>query len=128
MPLPKTSIPTFLLTHKIEIPVVRKIGEWVKGRWVESEIPEEFSIEGNVQPVKMNEILQMPEADRTREWIKVYTAESVVTAEEGTDPNLADVLIYHDKRYKAMKQKQYDMGVLDHFCVYCAKEPVTAGY
>ena len=125
-PQVRRSKPTFQLTHVIDIDVIRKQGQWVKGKWKEEESGR-FTIEGNLQPVKFSEILQMPEADRTKEWIKIYTTYHLVTAEESdVTGNLADVVLWEGHQYKVMKEKHYVMGVLDHRMVYCAKEPVSA--
>ena len=124
----RRSRPTFMLTNVIDIKVIRKIGQWVKGRWVESEIPEDITIEGNVQPVKFHEIMQMHESDRTKEWIKIYTTDHLVSAEESAETgNTADVVIYNNLKYKVMKIRSYGMGVLDHTEAYAAREPLSAG-
>lgn len=109
------SIPTFQLTHKVKIKVKRYIGEWNKGRYVIKDIPEDFIIEGNVQPFRFQEILQLPESDRTKEWIKIFTTDHLITAEESSENgNEADRVIWEGNEYKVMKQRHYRMGVLDH--------------
>ena len=123
----RKTLPTFMYTNVIDIPLVRSSGRWEKGRWKEDTLPVEISIEGNVQPVKFQEIMQMKESDRSREWIKVYTKAHIVTAEESDiTGHPADVIIYEGHSYKVMREKHYSMGVLDHKCVYAAKEPESA--
>lgn len=121
------SRPTFQLTNCMDVKLYRKVGEWIKGRWVEAEIPKEIVIEANVQPLRFHEIMQLPESDRTKEWIKLYTTDHVVTAEESAEEgNLADEVEWQGHRYKVMQQKKYVMGVLDHYHVLAAREPVSA--
>ena len=123
----RISIPTFQLTNTIQVKVIRKIGEWVKGRWVTTDIPHEFLIKVNLQPLKYQEIIQMPEADRTKEWIKVFTTDLLVTAEESdTTGNEADIIEWEGNHYKVMSQKHWVMGVLNHKCAYAAKVPRSA--
>lgn len=124
---PKSSIPTFALTHKVPITVERVTGgSWVKGRWVEGESVE-IEIEGNVQPLKFHEIMQLPESDRTREWIKIYSAEQMYTSEESSEEgHQADLIHWEGKVYKVMKCRHYSMGVLDHFHALAAREPLSA--
>lgn len=121
----RRSRPTFQLTNTMNIPLLRSQGEWVKGRWKETK-NQELTIKGNLQPVKFSEILQMPEADRTMEWIKIYTTDHLVTAEESDlTGNPADRVVWEGNTYKVMKEKHYVMGILDHRFVYCAKEPIS---
>lgn len=122
----RTSIPTFSLTGKVTITVIRQTGSWVRGRWVEDD-GVDVEIEGNIQPLKFHEIQQLPESDRTKEWIKLYTTDQIYTAEESSEAGRsADVLIWNGKRFKAMKARRYQMGVLDHVHVLCAREPISA--
>lgn len=123
----RRSRPTFQLTNVVDIVVKRYITTMVKGRPQETEILPNPTIEGNVQPVKFQELMQMAEADRTREWIKIYTTDHLVTAEESQQTgNAADKVVWEGHLYKVMKEKHYGMGVLDHRMVYCAREPLSA--
>lgn len=71
--------------------------------------------------------MQMPESERTVEWIKVYTTGQVYTAEESSELGRpADIVIWNDKRYRVMKARRYQMGVLDHQQLLCAREPLSA--
>lgn len=124
----RKSRPTFQLTNCVDITLRRFVMAMVKGRPMVEEILPRPVIEGNVQPVKWQEIMQMPEADRTSEWIKIYTNDHVVTAEESLETgNPADVVEWEGHTYKVMKEKHYKMGILDHRVVYCAREPLSAG-
>lgn len=124
----RRSRPTFQLTNCVDIVVRRFLMTVVKGRPVVEEILPRATIEGNVQPVKWQEVMQMPEADRTSEWIKIYTNNHVVTAQEALeDGNPADMVEWEGHLYKVMKEKHYRMGILDHRVVYCAREPLSAG-
>lgn len=118
--------PTFALTNKLPVTVIRQFGSWVKGRWVDGD-GVEVEIGANVQPLRFHEILQMPESDRTKEWIKLYTTDQVYTAEESSEAGRsADIVIWNGKRFKAMRARRYQMGVLDHVHVLCAREPLSA--
>lgn len=123
----RRSKPTFQLTNVIDIKVIRKVGEWIMGKWVETVIPVEIIIEGNAQPLKFQEILQLPESDRTKEWIKIYTTDHLITAEESAETgNTADVVLFEGNTYKVMKQRHYRMGILDHSHALAAREPLSA--
>lgn len=119
--------PLFQLTNVMDVTIRRRVGAWLKGRWVENDVPEDITIEANVQPLKFTEIFQMPESERTKKWIKLFTTYHVVTAEESAETgNPADAILWEGHWYRAMQEKHYRMGVLDHRCVYAAREPISA--
>lgn len=120
------SKPVFRWVGKVKLPIERATpGQWIGGRWVEGEAVE-VEIEANVQPLKFHEILQMPEGDRTKEWIKIYSAEELYTSQEGADGRQADIILWEGKKFKVMQCHHYNMGVLDHFSARAAREPVSA--
>src|ERR1051326_4032117 len=99
------SIPGFTLTKTIPVQVFRE-GKpiVVKGRPVPG--PEvEFTIQANVQPFGFKDKMELPEADRTKEWIKLYmaTPDLIRTAREGADSHQADEVVYAGERYKVMR-------------------------
>lgn len=118
------TVPTFLLTHKVPISILRKsVGSWVDGYWVEG-VETVVPIEANVQPMRGHELLALPESDRTKDSIKVYCVETLKTLEEG-DATTADNIIWDGKRYQAIKTQTYKMGVLDHTKTICYRLPET---
>lgn len=123
------SVPTFQLTNTVNIPLILKVGQWVKGKWIEDTEGDPVIFEGNVQPLRYHEILQMPEADRTREWIKIYTTAHVRTSQEpDEDGYVADRIEWDGKTFKVMNTQRYVMGILNHTKILAAREPVSAGY
>lgn len=123
----RRSRPTFQLTNVLDIPVKVYAVTIVKGRPVKSVILD-TTIEGNVQPLKFQELMLMEEGDRTREWVKVYTTSPITTLiEPYEDSNPDSYIIWEGNSYRVMKEKHYVMGILDHYCVYCAREPLDAG-
>jgi len=127
MPITRRSFPTFSLTNTTSVTLVRKSkGEYVDGNWVEG-VETEVPIEANVQPVQFKELMQFPESDRTKEWIKLYSVEQIRTANEAPDGWEADEVVWDGYRYKVMKSRHYVMGVLDHYHALAAREPVSAG-
>ena len=116
--------PSFLLTHKTHIQIERTApGAWVKGRWVEGLVTL-INIEANVQPMRGHELLVLPEVDRTKDSIKVYSVEHIDTVED-VKQEQADVVIWNGKRYKAIKSVQYQMGILNHTKTICVRLPET---
>lgn len=118
------SVPPFNLTRKVEIIILRKgEGQWVHGRWVDG-LETEFTIEANVQPAKGYELIPMPEADRSKDWIKVYSVDRLNSVQEG-DAIPADIVIWEGNRYQVYNCKTYRMGVLDHTKSMCVRLPET---
>lgn len=118
------SVPQFLLTHKTSVTVLRATeGEWVKGKWVPGTV-QEVIVEANVQPLKGSELTALPESDRTKESIKVYSVETLKTLEEVSQEE-ADVIVWEGKKFRAIKAMTYKMGVLDHTKTICVRFPET---
>lgn len=116
--------PQFLLTHKIPIVVLRQgAGQWVDGYFT-GIIETPLNIEANVQPMRGHELLTLPEADRTKESIKVYCVETLKTVEE-VGQTKADVIVWDNKRFQAIRTMTYKMGVLDHTKTICYRLPET---
>jgi hypothetical protein len=116
--------PQFLLTHKIPIVVLRQgAGQWVDGYFT-GVIETTLNIEANVQPMRGHELLTLPESDRTKESIKVYCVETLKTVEE-VGQTKADVIVWDNKRFQAIRTMTYKMGVLDHTKTICYRLPET---
>lgn len=127
MPITTRSFPTFKLTHSTEVTILRKSkggydedGVWQEGTSVN--VP----IEANVQPMKYTEIMMLPESDRTKEWISIWSVSEIRSANEGEGGWDADEILWDGKTYKVMKSQRWQMGVLDHFSAKAAREPISA--
>ena len=120
--------PQFLLTKKIPLTIYRTSaqGTYVDGEWVEGTAVEVVR-EVNIQPFKDEELLLLPEADRAREWYKLYCAEDLIAGKPGASGTIADEFIWNGDRYKVMKVKRYQMQTLDHFKAHAARLEVSAG-
>lgn len=120
--------PQFLLTKKIPITIYRTAlqGSYVDGEWVAA-TPVEVVREVNIQPLKDEELMLLPEAERAREWYKLYCAEDLIAAKPGVNGTAADEFIYKGDRYKVMKVKEYSMSILNHFRAMAARMEVSAG-
>lgn len=119
--------PKFLLTKKIPLTIYRTTaqGSYVNGSWVAGSTVEVVR-EVNIQPFKDEELLLLPEADRSREWYKLYCAEDFIADKPGASGTIADEFVWNGDRYKVMKVKAYGMSVLDHYKVHAARLEVSA--
>jgi len=120
--------PQFLLTKKIPLTIYRTAtqGSYVNGEWVAA-VATTVIREVNIQPLKDEELLLLPEAERAREWYKLYCAEDLLAAKPGVSGTVADEFVYKGDRYKVMKVKEYSMGILNHFRAMAARMEVSAG-
>lgn len=121
--------PPFFLTRKVEVEVIRP-GQMRNeyGMPVEDP-PSQHTIEANVQNVGFQELLTLPEADRRKQWIKLYTQleEDIRGAREGSNGHKADIVVWQGLEYQVMKVQDWEMGVLDHKCVHAAMLPISGG-
>ena len=120
--------PKFLLTKKIPLTIYRTSaqGSYVDGEWVAASTTEVIR-EVNIQPFKDEELLLLPEADRAREWYKLYCAEDLIADKPGASGTIADEFVWGGDRYKVMKVKAYGMSILDHYKAHAARLEVSAG-
>ena len=111
--------PRFLSTRTLPLVILRRTqGSYVGGRWVEGTI-QNITRKVNIQPIKPEELMMMQEADRTKEWYQLYSAEDLRTQVEGSWD--ADEFDWNGSRFKIMKVQRYQMGVLDHWSVLAAR-------
>jgi len=111
MPITNRSFPTFSLTHTTAVTILRKSGKGDyddDGNWVEA-VPQEIVIEANVQPTPRHEIEIMVEADRTKEWITLYSVSEIRTANEAANGWDADEVVWDGYTFKVMKSQHWKM-------------------
>lgn len=137
MAITTRTFPGFTLTHSTPATVIRRTYAMVKGRRQSTgETP--HTIEANIQPMQFKEVMQMPEADRTKEWYVIYVrynrAEFTTVSDdllrtefEGDTGWDADIVQLDGAEYKVMKCRKWAMGVLDHYEAYAVKMRTTAG-
>lgn len=105
----------FLLVKKTPITLFRTTaGSYVDGVWVEgteSSVP----IEANVQPFSDYQYMILPESDRTKQWVWVFSESEIRTLKEGNGGHAADEFIWNGERYKVMKTQRFQMTVQDHW-------------
>jgi len=105
--------PTFSRTGWVNLSISRyALGDYSTGDYVKA-TPTIVTVRANVQPLKDREIVQMPEADRTKKWLKVYSASLMRSNKEGEYD--ADRFIWDGDTYQVEKVQDYSMGVLNHW-------------
>ena len=123
------TVPPFTLTRHVFIDVIRTgEGGYVNYKWVDGQEELIEGIKANVQPARFKDLQLLPESERTKEYIKVFTVDELRTAKEGNNNYGADIILWKGNRYRVMSVKNYEMGVLDHYKSLAAREPISAGY
>lgn len=90
-------------------------------RWVEgTETPATHTMT-SVQPASGKVLKTLPEGERTDSMISIYDAEELKVADPvaGT---VADVVLYNGARYKVIRVKKWNVGLLDHYHAIADRE------
>lgn len=119
--------PPLLLVGKVTIDVIRRssatynMGRLVPGAETTAQVV------ANIQPVqKSTDTMLLPEADRSRAVIKVYTqGETLRQLKEGPNGWAADRFMWDGDLYEVMKVIDYKMGVLNHYKALCQRVELT---
>lgn len=88
--------------------------------------PTTLTIQAHIQPLTPNQIIQMPEGDRTQSWCKGYTDTLLRTAKEGTPKYSADTFVWNGATYEVRKVDVWDTGVMDHYKFYAIRTSLTS--
>lgn len=119
--------PPLLATGQVTLDVTRReAATIVRGRPVpgaETQVP----VVGNVQPIlKSSDTILLPEADRSKACLKVYTKGGEMKAlREGGNGWAADRFVWEGDLYEVMKVINYRMGVLNHYKAICMRVELT---
>lgn len=104
----------------------RNIGTLVKGRYVEA-TPYTVEVKANVQPlVRMTDKLMLPEADRSKKALVIYSQTPLRAMREGDGGWEADRFVWTDgDEYEIKSVTNYEMGVLNHFRAVAIRRELT---
>lgn len=119
--------PPLLLTGHVTLDVTRRDAETiVRGRPVPG-AETIVQVVCNVQPVlKSTDTYLLPEADRSRATLKVYTKGAPLRQrKEGVGGYAADRFTWNGDLYEVMKVIDYEMGVLNHYKALCMRVELT---
>ena len=119
------SIAQFSLVKKVPVIILRHSqGSFVDGDWVEG-TETQVTIQANVHPFSDYEVYMMPEADRSRSWMWLFTSDLVRQKKEGVGGYGADRVSWNGDLYEVMKTTTWTMGVRDHVEAKLARIELT---
>lgn len=116
------------LTHRLPFTVERNEPGYrdpLTGRYIEGAL-NTFTIQGNQQPLPGNERVMLPEADRSKDYRKLFTATFLYTVDEANQ-RTPDKVIIDGVAFSVHQRKEYQMGVLDHYEYQLRREEQSAG-
>lgn len=119
--------PPLLLTGQVTLDVIRREAETIdRGRPVPG-AESVVQVVCNVQPVlKSTDTYLLPESDRSRVTLKVYTKGApLFQRKEGDNGHAADQFYWEGELFEVMKVIDYDMGVLNHYKALCMRVELT---
>ena len=108
----------------------RSAGAYVNGDWVEGTTAD-VPVKMKVQPVKPFELMQFPESERSKEWLKVYCDTNLRSQVEGTGGFDADEFEWESvvdgvsHTFKIMKTYRFKGSVIDHWKGWAARTELT---
>lgn len=116
---------TSLMTETITVKR-RAAGAWTSGVFVPG-AETEIQMVASVQPLRANEILQLPEHRRTREAMKVFTHERLHTTDEKAQTP-GDVVLHDGKRFEVHSVENWQIGTaLPHYKSVLVKQDGEGG-
>lgn len=115
------SIAQFSLVKKTPVTIIRQTqGSFVDGDWVEG-TETSVDILANVHPFTDYQVSILPESDRTKSWVWLFTSSLVQQKKEGVGGNGADRFEWLGDTYEVMKTQRYVMTVQDHVEAKCCR-------
>ena len=92
-----------------------------KGNWVQGD-PVISTAMMNIQPIKGNRLVTLPDAFRSQESIMVFTNYPLRSLEAGQAGYKGDLIVHRGLPYRVHIVQPYTMGVRDHVEAYAIRE------
>lgn len=119
------SIAEFSLVRKTPVTVLRHVqGHYEEGEWIEG-AEQSVTIQANVHPFSDYQVMMLPESDRTKSWVWLFTADTVRQKREGSGGYDADRFVWLGDTYEVRMVQNFVMGVRDHFEAKCVRVELT---
>lgn len=119
--------PPLLLVGNVTLDITRRTSATYNLGRLEPGTESIVQVVANVQPVqKSTDMMLLPEADRSRAVLKVYTkGQELRQLKEGPNGWAADQFEWDGDLYEVLKVIDYKMGVLNHYKALCQRVELT---
>lgn len=109
-----------------DLTVIRtsKDGSYVLGKYVPGK-ESTFKIRGTVEPLSAQMMMLLPEGERTKESIRIYTANELNTV-DALNGRKADVVCYRGKQYEVHLVKHWT-SLIPHYAVVAVLKNMKVG-
>lgn len=120
------TVAQFSLVKKVPLQLTRTVsaGHREDGDWVEGETSV-VTIQANVQPFSDYQVYILPEADRSKNWLWVFSSSNMFQKKEGAVAREGDRFIWNGEWYEVMKTQTFEMRVRDHTEAKAARIELT---
>jgi hypothetical protein len=100
-------------------------GSYINGHWVEGKT-QTLNIMATVEPLSGNDLLLLPEGERTKEAIRIYTDSELKTVDEFAKRK-ADVVNYFGKCFEVQVVKRWTQLIPHFACIAVNKTDLKWG-
>lgn len=95
-------------------------GVLVNGFWTDS-VASTFTMTASIQPARAEELVDLPQGERTNEHVKIYTESELNPADE-TSQTQGDRVAWNGHDYEVQKKSPWQMGgCLNHYKYIAAR-------
>lgn len=113
------TVAQFSLVNKVPVDILRhELNTRVNGHVVEG-AQSTVTIMANVHPFSDYQVMMLPESDRTKSWMWLFTSDMVRSKREGSFG--PDRFYWDGDLYEIMATQKFSMSVSDHFEAKCAR-------
>lgn len=95
-------------------------GSYVNGTWSPG-TSGNVTVRASVQPLRPNELLHLPEGDRTRAGVKIYSDAELQTADEATGI-AADEVTWDGEQWEVQKVSSHFLGLAHYKAIALRRE------
>lgn len=117
------SVAQFSLVKKVPVDIIRHaVDTYVNGRLVVGAATT-FTVMANVHPFSDYQLMLLPDAERTKSWVWMFTTDEVRQKKEtfwGSDQ-----FVWDGDLYEVMRSQNYKMGVVDHFEIKAVRKELS---
>lgn len=98
-------------------------GSYVDGVWVPG-TESTFTIQASVQPLRDDQLVNLPEGRRASDTVKVYTSSDLISLNDKGANQQPDKLVWRGEDYELVAKSVRQMNVVPHFRYYATRTPL----